>query len=265
MCYRVVTSHITHLRRFLHRLRACTYIIHTQTHTERESQVSLPPLSTSHLSLSLSLQAQSSRKHRETDIRGEHVSHVSVLYQVTGCMVCTLPVSPSLNPFLNLLCTFLKCDILPVPVCLRRSAFGHQLYDLVFALGYPHAAHVDFCMWNARFPQRRHSVCDLLRRFPNDPVPFPFLPIVPHALCPPSHTHTHIHTPALSVHIHTFPSLHSFSHTHSYTYPTHTHTYIYIYVTHSCIYQQQHKHHVPPNSLSRSLSSLSNRLQSREP
>ena len=226
MCYRVVTSHITHLRRFLHRLRACTYIIHTHTQRERESQVSLPPLSTSHLSLSLSLQAQSSRKHRETDIRGEHVSHVTVLYQVMGCMVCTLPVSPSLNPFLNLLCTFLKCDILPVPVCLRRSAFGHQLYDLVFALGYPHAAHVDFCMWNARFPQRRHSVCDLLRRFPNDPVPFPFLPIVPHALCPPSHTYT----PTLSVHIHTFPSLHSFSHTHSYTYPTHTHTHTYIYI-----------------------------------
>ena len=264
MCYRVVTSHITHLRRFLHRLRACTYIIHTHTQRERERVKSAFLLCPPRISLSLSLQAQSSRKHRETDIRGEHVSHVSVLYQVTGCMVCTLPVSPSLNPFLNLLCTFLKCDILPVPVCLRRSAFGHQLYDLVFALGYPHAAHVDFCMWNARFPQRRHSVCDLLRRFPNDPVPFPFLPIVPHALCPPSHTHTHIHTPALSVHIHTFPSLHSFSHTHSYTYPTHTHTYIYIYVTHSCIYQQQHKHHVPPNSLSRSLS-LSNRLQSREP
>ena len=67
----------------------------------------------------------------------------------------------------------------PVPVCFLRSALGHQLYPRVLAAGYPHAPHTDFWMWKARFPHRRHSVCVLLRRFPKEPVPFPFFPILP--------------------------------------------------------------------------------------
>jgi hypothetical protein len=46
------------------------------------------------------------------------------------------------------------------------------------AEGYPQEEHSPFWMCRERLPQRRHSVCVLLRRLPNDPVPLPALPML---------------------------------------------------------------------------------------
>ena len=115
---------------------------------------------------------------------------------------------PSLNPFLNLLRTWERCLILPVPVVLLLRALTDQpylkkftdwigfhvvgrtflllllncsvpvrqglayTYFLPLAWGYPQGAQIFFWMWKATLPQRWHSVCVLLRRLPNELVPF---------------------------------------------------------------------------------------------
>jgi hypothetical protein len=63
----------------------------------------------------------------------------------------------------------------PVPVVFLLFAFSDQLYFLTLAAGYPQDAQVCFWMWKERRPQRRHKVCDLLWRFPNEEVPFVIL------------------------------------------------------------------------------------------
>ena len=68
----------------------------------------------------------------------------------------------------------------PVPVVLRLFAFMPQLYDRIFAEGYPHDAHAAqtgeqprpegggdalLCWrWKARLPHRRQRVCDFVCR-----------------------------------------------------------------------------------------------------
>lgn len=60
----------------------------------------------------------------------------------------------------------------PVPVVCLLLAFILQLNFLILLSGYPHDEHLDFWMWYELLPHRRHSVCVLLWRLPNDDVPF---------------------------------------------------------------------------------------------
>ena len=76
------------------------------------------------------------------------------------------------NPLLNRRGRSFKCLIRPVPVVLRRCALVAQLYLRIFASGKPQDAQRFFCRWNARFPQRRQSVCAFLLRLPKLVVPF---------------------------------------------------------------------------------------------
>ena len=48
----------------------------------------------------------------------------------------------------------------------------HHPKLLILAAGKPQGAHTFFWMWKATLPQRWHSVCVLLRRLPNELVPF---------------------------------------------------------------------------------------------
>lgn len=60
----------------------------------------------------------------------------------------------------------------PVPVVRLRFDLFPQLYTRFRADGYPHDEQRPFWMWYDRRPQRTHSVCDLLVRFPKLDVPF---------------------------------------------------------------------------------------------
>lgn len=60
----------------------------------------------------------------------------------------------------------------PVPVVRLRLLLALQLKVRLRGCGYAHDEQFFFWMWYDRRPQRTHSVCDLLVRFPNDDVPF---------------------------------------------------------------------------------------------
>ena len=88
---------------------------------------------------------------------------------------CETATVPSLNPLRKRLRTTLKWDMRPVPVIFLRMAFSDQLQLRMRAPGNPHEAHVFFWMWKDDFPHRRHKVCVLLRRLPNELVPIVIL------------------------------------------------------------------------------------------
>ena len=88
---------------------------------------------------------------------------------------CETATVPSLNPLRKRLRTTLRWDMRPVPVIFLRMAFSDQLQLRMRAPGNPHEAHVFFWMWKDDFPHRRHKVCVLLRRLPNELVPLVIL------------------------------------------------------------------------------------------
>lgn len=77
---------------------------------------------------------------------------------------------------------FLSCRYDHPAVPTHRISNHHNVQLLILAAGYPQAAQVFFWIWKEDFPQRRHSVCDLLWRLPNEVVPLVYPYNIPHSM-----------------------------------------------------------------------------------